>query len=191
MSVDSPPREYFKRSQWAVMGGCLLLFVVLGLITGYQMRPWVDEAWYGVPALTLTNFGYFGSPSFDGSLWGLKDIDHFSYWVMPRVSSCAVFVGFGFSSDLAFHPNRFHSKWSRCNCMLDHFFLPANRKPFGDRNFLCACLSRLNWLTSAAGFGRPDMMAFMFQAAAFAAYMLLRERNFLGRGLKKPNLRCS
>lgn len=58
-------------------------FLILAIGTAWRLRPWVDEGWYGAPALTLVTKGYMGTPCFIGNLWNLPHLEQRSYWIMP------------------------------------------------------------------------------------------------------------
>src|ERR1022692_2292115 len=56
-------------------------YAALSAGTAHALRPWVDEGWHGAPAWSLAFRGYMGTPGF--AVAGLKDIDRYTYWIMP------------------------------------------------------------------------------------------------------------
>jgi len=152
----------------------VVVYLVLSVGTAHALRPWVDEGWHGAPAWSLAFRGYMGTPCYVEA--GLKDIDRYTYWIMPIYPVTQAI-------------------WYR----LSSFSLPSMRV----LSILCGLLGLLAWTVffrrlteddvgallfmalmacdyinqSDVSVGRPDAMAFAFQAGAFAAYLHWRERN--------------
>ncbi|MCU1258521.1 MAG: hypothetical protein JWO80_1406 [Bryobacterales bacterium] len=172
----TPRIHRLSPAQKLIIAGSLLIFLALGIVTAMQMRPWVDEAFYGVPALTLANHGYFGSPFLNTTPGNLLHLEKHAYWIMPVFSLVQA------AWDLVFPQTlwsiRMISTLSGLAAVLcwGFFFHKITRDSTATVFFFL--LASCDYvLTSAAGFARPDMMAFMFQAAAFASFMALRESN--------------
>jgi hypothetical protein len=171
--MRSPQRHF----NWRLAIGAvavLAAYTALGAGTAHALRPWVDEGWHAAPAWSLAFRGYMGTPSFVEA--GLKDIDRYTYWIMPIYPVAQAI-------------------WYR----LFHFSLRSMRA----LSILCGLLGLLAWtlffrrLTedtagallfmalmacdyinqTVVGTGRPDAMAFAFQAGAFAVYLHWREKN--------------
>ena len=69
--------------QKALAAAAVLIYFALAIGNGMHARPWIDEAWYGTPAMTLVTSGYMGTPCFDGKTYGLPGVDRHAYWIMP------------------------------------------------------------------------------------------------------------
>jgi hypothetical protein len=150
----------------------LLAYLALSVGTAHALRPWIDEGWHGAPAWSLAFRGYMGTPSFVDS--ELKDINRYTYWVMPIYPVI-------------------QAGWYR----IFHFSLESMRA----LSIICGLLGLLAWtaifrrltldtagallfmalmacdyinLTGVAT-GRAEAMALAFQAGAFAAYLRWRE----------------
>src|ERR1700759_5055013 len=65
----------------ALIAVILLACVALGAGTAHPLRPWIDEGWHGAPSWSLAFRGFMGTPCFVEP--GLKDIDRYTYWIMP------------------------------------------------------------------------------------------------------------
>ncbi len=152
----------------------LLVYLALSVGTAHALRPWVDEGWYGTPAWSLAFRGYMGTPSFYDP--GLKDVSRYSYWIMPLypVLQAGWYRIFGFS--LA------SLRAISVLCVLfgmvawTMVFRRLTGDAFGALLFMALMACDYISLAGAAS-GRPDAMAFLFQAIAFATYLHWRERS--------------
>jgi 4-amino-4-deoxy-L-arabinose transferase-like glycosyltransferase len=61
----------------------LAVYVLLSLADAAAIRPISDEAWFASPAANLVKHGYMGTSVIDPVSTGLKQIDRYTYWVMP------------------------------------------------------------------------------------------------------------
>lgn len=71
------------RAWRALAWGAVALYVVLSIADSSTTRPIPDEAWFASPALNLAKHGYMGTSVIDPVGTGLKQIDRYTYWVMP------------------------------------------------------------------------------------------------------------
>jgi 4-amino-4-deoxy-L-arabinose transferase-like glycosyltransferase len=162
------------RSLVAAIAAFLLINIALGIGTAHTLRPWVDEGWHGAPAWSLAFRGYMGTPCYVEA--GLKDIDRYTYWIMPiyPVLQAAWYRIWGFGLETM--------RALSILCVLlgliswTLFFRRLTDDTRGALLFMALMACDYISLTGA-GSGRPDAMSFAFQAAAFAAYLYWRETN--------------
>lgn len=153
------------------------MFIVLATGTIRTLRPWVDEAWYGTPAWMLAEKGYMGTPSFDTEGSGMQRIDRYSYWIMPLypLAQAAWYKIVPFSL-LAMRTLSLIFVLGGISC----FTLFVRRLIRDDTTallfFALMCCDYI--ANTATGMGRPDALAFLFNAASFASYVYLREKHF-------------
>jgi len=159
---------------WVI--GAVILVAYIGLSTGtaHALRPWIDEGWHGVPAWSLAFRGYMGTPCFVEA--GLKDIDRYTYWIMPiyPVIQALWYRLFSFSLE------SMRALSILCGLLgllcWTHVFRRLTEDSRGALLFMALMACDYVNMTGA-GTGRPDAMSFMFQAGAFAAYLQWREKN--------------
>ena len=156
----------------------VLLFGLLAVGTMRSLRPWFDEAQHGTPAWTLVDKGYMGTPSLDVGATGMQRIDRYSYWIMPLYplvqAAWYTVVPFNLSSLRALSV-----VFVLVGIACFSYFV---RRLTQDRVTAALCFALLScdyFAITAAGTGRPDGLAFMFNAASFAAYLHLREQHLL------------
>jgi hypothetical protein len=168
---------HFSLLQKALGAAALLIYVALGIGNGLHLRPWIDEAWYGTPALTLITGGYMGTPCFDGVTYRLPGVEHYAYWIMPvyPLVQAAWYAVVPFS----LRAMRVLATLSGAGALIcwAYFFRRMTRNNFATIVFLL--IASCDYMTlTAAGTGRPDILAFAFQAAALASYVGLRDKRF-------------
>jgi hypothetical protein len=149
-------------------------YTALGVGTAHALRPWVDEGWHGAPAWSLAFRGFMGTPCYVEA--GLKDIDRYTYWIMPiyPVAQAIWYRLFSFS----LMSMRALSVLCGLVGLLAWtlFFRRLTEDSLGALLFMA--LMACDYINqSDVGTGRPDVMAFAFQAGAFAAYLHWREKN--------------
>jgi hypothetical protein len=152
----------------------LAAYAALSAGTAHALRPWVDEGWHGAPAWSLAVRGYMGTPCYVEA--GLKDIDRYTYWIMPiyPVAQAVWYRMFSFSLESMRALSVLCGLLGLVAWAL--FFRRLAEDNFGALLFMA--LMACDYITqSDVGVGRPDAMAFAFQAGAFAAYLHWRERN--------------
>jgi len=159
---------------WIIAAVILLVYIALSAGTAHALRPWVDEGWHGAPAWSLAFRGFMGTPSFVEA--GLKDIDRYTYWIMPiyPVMQAAWYRIFGFSLETM------RGLSILCGLLALLFWAMAYYRLTADNlsTLLFMALMACDYVNmTGAGTGRPDIISCMFQAAAFAAYLHWRENN--------------
>ncbi len=160
---------------YVIAGFVILFYIALAAGTAHSLRPWIDEGWHGAPAWSLAFRGFMGTPCFVDP--GLKDIDRYTYWIMPiyPLVQAVWYRIFGFSLAIM-------RDLSILCCLLGmlcwtYVYRRLTQDSAGALVFLALMACDYVSLTGA-GTGRPDAISFMFQAAAFAAYLHWRERDF-------------
>ena len=152
----------------------VLVYLALSIGTAHALRPWVDEGWYGAPAWSLAFRGYMGTPSYVED--GLTDINRYSYWIMPIYPVLQA----GWYRIFTFSLGSMRALSVLCGLAglvaWTLFFRRLTGDTIGALLFMALMACDYTCLT-AAGTGRPDVMAFAFQALAFATYLHWRERN--------------
>ena len=168
---------------WWWLGGIVALYLLLAIAMDRTFMPWCDEAWFATPGLNLAHDGSFGTPVLDETaMWGqrnLRGVHHITYWFMPLHP--VVVAGWSFVAGRGLMAVRTLSLlWGLVG--LGAWFLAVRKlaEPEGTRAalFMAGLLAvdfEFQW---CAGQGRMDMMTEALLASAFAAYLLLRERNF-------------
>jgi len=151
-----------------------IVYVALSAGSAHALRPWIDEAWHGAPAWSLAFRGYMGTPSFVEA--GLKDIDRYTYWIMPiyPVTQAIWYRLFSFSLASMRALSVFCGLLGLMAWTL--VFRRLTKDDVGALLFMA--LMACDYINqSDVGVGRPDAMAFAFQAGAFAAYLHWREKH--------------
>jgi hypothetical protein len=159
---------------WAISAFVLLVYIALSAGTAHSLRPWIDEAWHGAPAWSLAFRGYMGTPCFVEA--GLKDIDRYTYWIMPiyPVLQALWYRLFSFSLE------SMRALSILCGLVGLLCWTLVFRRLTEDSQgaLLFMALMACDYVTmTGAGTGRPDVMSFAFQAGAFAAYLHWREKS--------------
>jgi hypothetical protein len=159
---------------WIIGAVVLLAYVALGAGTAHALRPWIDEGWHGAPAWSLAFRGYMGTPCFVEA--GLKDIDRYTYWIMPIYPVLQALwyrlFSFGLESMRAL------SILCGLIGLLCWTYVFRRLTEDSQGALLFMALMACDYVNmTGAGTGRPDVMSFMFQAGAFAAYLHWREKN--------------
>lgn len=152
----------------------LAAYAALSAGTAHALRPWVDEGWHAAPAWSLAFRGYMGTPCFVEA--GLKDIDRYTYWIMPiyPVAQAIGYRLFGFSLASMRALSIFCGLLGLVAWTL--VFRRLSEDTFGALLFMA--LMACDYINqSDVGTGRPEAMAFAFQAGAFAAYLHWRVKN--------------
>lgn len=152
----------------------MAIYIALSAGTAHALRPWIDEGWHGAPAWSLAFRGYMGTPCYVEA--GLKDIDRYTYWIMPiyPVAQAVWYRLFSFSLASMRALSIFCGLVGLLAWTL--FFRRLTGDDVGALLFMA--LMACDYINqSDVGVGRPDAMAFAFQAGAFAAYLHWREKN--------------
>jgi len=166
------------RRFYAAMTAVLGLYLVLSIGLSFERPPICDEGWYASPTLSLLHSGDMGSPVLEGSGSYLKDIERYTYWIVPVHSLIQAPWFQLFGASLA--STRLLSVVSGLAALLCWFYilqcLTGNRSVALLGLFLASIDSTFLILAST---GRADMMSAAFGAAALASYLALRENHFL------------
>ena len=160
-----------------------LLYLVVAITYSRTRAPYVDEAWFSMPAWNLAEHGSFGTPVIEPSGSPLPGLDvklshirSHTYWYLPLpiVVEAAWFRVLGFS---IFHMRLFTTMWAML--LLAAWFIVVQRLT---RNLWVAALGVA--FTAAdpifldrSGFGRFDLMSCALGFCGIAAYLSLRERS--------------
>jgi hypothetical protein len=162
------------RASFVLLLVAIPVYLSLAAGTAHSLRPWFDEGQHAAPAWSLAFRGSMGTPCLVAP--ALKDINRYTYWIMPvdpliQVAWYRVF-SFGLTSMRALSV--------LCGLIgllaWASVFRYLTKDIAGTFLFLVVMACDYVSLTGAAS-GRPDIMALAFQAGAFAAYLRWREVN--------------
>jgi len=156
----------------ATISVIVLAYLALAVGQALTKHPWMDEAWFASPALTLITEGYMGSPVMESL--GTKD-KYFYYnpplFILAQAGWYKVF-GFGLLS------LRTLSMFWGLVAMASWYFIMKALS--GDRALALLAFGLVGLdaiFIRDASFGRMDMMSAALGFAAYAAYLCLREKN--------------
>jgi hypothetical protein len=156
-----------------------VLYVLFAAGTALSKRPWSDEGWFASPALNLITKGTMGTSVLETAepRGQQKGIDQYTYWVMPLhiLAQAAWYKVLGFG---LFQMRRLSTSLGLL-AVVSWWFIMYRLS--GDKNIalLTASIIALDYtFLTGASFGRMDMMCAALTFAAYAAYLILRERNF-------------
>jgi len=178
--MEKPDNYNLRRYQW-IFFGIIAVYLLLAIGGVRTILPWCDEAWFSSPALNLITKGSFGTsvldPTSDFRLNRIAGIDRYTYWIVPLypLTQAAWYkvVGFGLFS------LRFYSValglLALASCYITIKVLSGDRRAA----LLAAALLSIDFTFQwSAAVGRMDMMCAALGQAGFAAFLLLRTRNF-------------
>jgi Dolichyl-phosphate-mannose-protein mannosyltransferase len=156
--------------------GAVALYVALSVADAATKRPIPDETWFASPAVNLTRHGYMGTSVIDPVGTGLKQIDRYTYWVMPLhlLAQAAWFKVAGVSLQSV---RALSMLWGLLG--LGAWFLIA-RHLSGQREvgLLAVTLIAVDMVfVDQSSTGRMDMMCAALGFAGIAAYLRLREQD--------------
>jgi hypothetical protein len=63
--------------------GILAVYLVLAITMTLTKRPWVDEAWFAIPALNLLTHGVLATTNLETTGTWLAGVDQYTYWITP------------------------------------------------------------------------------------------------------------
>lgn len=159
-----------------LVAGLLLIYVLLATSLDVTKAPICDEGWYGNPAINLIQNGNMGSPVIEGTGGFLKDIDRYTYWIMPgyilaqaglyKIFDPSLFVMRGLST---------FAGLIVLMCWYAIVRLIGGGRGLALLVLLFAGIDTTFLALSATG--RSDMLSLAFGTAAQASYLLWRERN--------------
>ena len=168
-----------RKVYWGVAASVFVLYLLLTAGTAASKRPWSDEGWFASPAYNLITNGHMGTSVLESvePRGQQKGIDKYTYWIMPLdiVAQAAWYeiTGFGL-----FQMRLLSAAWGLLAAVA--WWLIVYRLS-GNRNIalLTSSIIALDYtFITGAAFGRMDMMCAALNFAGFAAYLILRERNF-------------
>jgi len=159
------------------MAASATLFIALTVGHTITQRPWSDEGWFANAAYNLAANGFMGTTVFEPSEQ-LKGIQTRTYWVMPLYlaleSAWLKMVGF------SLFKYRLLSLFFGLIGLAAWFSIMRslwNNKALAG---LAVCLIGFDYYyISSSSFGRMDIICATFGYAGLAAYLHLRERNWL------------
>ncbi len=168
-----------RKVYWGVAASVLVLYLLLTAGTAASKRPWSDEGWFASPAYNLITNGHMGTSVLESvePRGQQKGIDKYTYWIMPLdiLAQAAWYkiTGFGL-----FQMRMLSAAWGLLAVVAWWFIV---YRLSGNRNIalLTSSIIALDYtFITGASFGRMDMMCAALNFAGFAAYLILRERNF-------------
>ena len=162
----------------AIVIAAVLIFLVVAVASSLTHRPQIDEGMFASPAYNLAYNGHFGTTVLEKEKSSLTRIDERTYWVMPLflLNVSASFKAFGFS---LFTMRLVSIFWGLL--LLGAVYTIALQMS-RDRTialFALAFAATDYMVLETASSARMDMMSASLGFAAVAAYLALRERNFL------------
>lgn len=164
---------------WGIAVSVVVLYFLLAAGTAMSKRPWSDEGWFASPAYNLINKGHMGTTILESvePRGQQKGINQYTYWVMPLdiIVQAAWYkiTGFGI-----FQMRLLSAVWGLVAAVSLWFIVYLLS---GNRNvaLLAASIAALDYtFITGASFGRMDMMCAALNFAAFASFLLLREKHF-------------
>ncbi len=178
------------RARVLIAVGIACVYIALAALAAATLRPRADEGFFASPALNLVQTGSMGTPVIEGGHAFMKDIHKYTYWITPLhfVVQAAWYAVFGFS---LFSMRALSILWALIAIAAWYLML---RRISGSASIALfgAALIGLDYNFIIGGSsGRMDMMAASLGFCAFAAYGLLRERNFGAAMLVSNALVCA
>ena len=164
------------------LGLIILLSSFLSLCLVVTRRPWCDEAWFADIAYNLLKHGTMGMRVLDPHGFPftpyVKDIDRFTYWVMPGYALFqAVWykvVGFGL-----FAMRGISVFWAAISLWAWYEIVVRLTRDRFLALVAVALLGTDNLFVMCAATGRMDMMCAAMGLAGIAIYLILREDHLL------------
>lgn len=174
---ETIPNSRSNRRYWFLMAAISTLFIALTVGHTITQRPWSDEGWFANPAYNLAANGFMGTTVFEPSEQ-LKGIQTRTYWVMPLYlaleSAWLKMVGF------SLFKYRLLSLFFGLIGLAAWFSIMRSLWRNKALAGLAVCLVGLDYYyISSSSFGRMDIICATFGYAGLAAYLHLRERNWL------------
>jgi 4-amino-4-deoxy-L-arabinose transferase-like glycosyltransferase len=152
----------------------LLFYGLLAVLTIRSLPPGIDEGYFAGPALNLAMNGSMGTPVLR---WGLKDIDRYTYWIMPlhAVVQAAWYKVMGF--DLV-SLRALSLVWGLI-AIAAWFFVVRVVSGSGTVAVLAVGLLGTDYIfVTASAVGRMDMMSAALNFLGLALYFRFRARRF-------------
>jgi len=161
-----------------VIPAILGLYLALALTMTLTKRPWVDEAWFSIPAMNLLTHGTMATTNVETAGTWLAGLDRYTYWITPLhfVTQAGWYAIFGFS---VFSLRALSVVWGVV-ALLSVFVVVDRLTGRRQTAFLAMGVAATDYLlVRAASDGRMDMMNAALGFAAFASYVVLRSRSLV------------
>ncbi len=158
------------------MAGIVGTYLILTLTMTLTKRPWVDEAWFALPALNLLTRGVLATTNLETAGTWAVGLDQYTYWITPLhfLAQAGWYSIFGFG---VISLRALSMVWGLI--ALIAFFLVVDRLT-GQRRVALLAMALLGTdyiLVRAASDGRMDMMNAALGLAGFASYVVLRSQS--------------
>lgn len=171
-----------SRYKYQVLTAVVVVYLFLAVGSVRTFLPWSDEAWFSEPAYQLLTNGHTGLTVLDETaLWSTNNllrINQRSYWT-PPLHMVAQTAWYQITGGFSLFNLRYHSTFWGMLAILAWYAIM--RRISGDERVALATSALLavdfTFIWTAAE-GRMDMMAVSLSQLSFAAFLLLRERNF-------------
>jgi len=165
-----------NRAPYYVVTIVVLLYLALATNSALTERPGIDEGLFANPAFNLLTRGSMGSPVIEEAGTSLKNINKYTYWIMPLhiLNQAGWYRIFGFS---LLSMRSLSAAWGLV--ALVSWFLIMQKLSGNIRiGVLAVVLISLDYtFIQGASWGRMDMMSAALGFAGLATYLSLRERN--------------
>src|SRR5258705_6080688 len=166
------PDTPWKAATWAAVA----VYVLLSLAGPATIRPSADEGWVASPARNLINHGYMVTTVIDPVGTGLKQIDHYTYWIMPfhLLAQATWYTVAGVSLQSL---RTLSMLWGLLG-LGAWFLIVRSLSPHREVAFLTVILIAVDIaFVRQSSIGRMDMMCAALGFTGIAAYLTLRKRN--------------
>ena len=159
-----------------VIASAVVTYLAVAVGMSLSKRPWVDEAWFAIPAVNLLEHGYMGTTTLDTAGTHLVGLDRYTYWILPLyvVVSAGWYGLVGFS---VMSMRALSVVWGAVGLLC--WYLIVRRLSGREAPAVLALLlvaTDFIWVRGA-GDGRMDVMSAALSAAALATYLAWRERH--------------
>lgn len=165
-----------SRTWRTATSGAVALYLILSVASATSTRPIPDEAWFASPAVQLAKHGYMGTSVIDPISTGLKQIDRYTYWVMPLhlLAQAAWYKVAGISLRSARTASMLWGLLALGAWLLIARALSRHQEVA----LLTVILVALDMVfVQQSANGRMDMMCAALSFGGIAAYLYLRERS--------------
>jgi hypothetical protein len=156
-----------------ILLGILAGYLVLAIEMALTKRPWVDEAWFAIPALNLLTHGVMATTNVEGAGTWMTGLDQYTYWITPLhlITQAGWYWMFGFG---VLNLRALSIVWGLV--AVPCVFVIVERLTGQRRVALLATglVATDYTVIRAASDGRMDMMNAALGFAAIATYLLLR-----------------
>ena len=173
----------FSQAYLWVIAASIVCYLVLAFSFAKVKTPWVDEGWVASAPANWASTGGFGTPCLEPSgSWlnaELTGIQEYTYWNLP----VGIVVQGLWYKALGFDLLRMRALGILCGLVAILSWFAITWTLSGSRlagSITAALLSVDYTFLWGAADGRMDMMCVMFGSVGLTAYLLLRERSYVG-----------